>query len=202
MFHVSTMLPYKPKDPQQIERKRFIGNDIVVIIFCDGKTLFDPSKMNSEYNQCYIIVRAEKEPIQVVKYYLEDDLTIPPSPTKDDATLDLPPSPVGDTPSPPRIISKNSPKGSPMIRKKKKNVIPSTKYRVGMLVRDTLEDFFPDILEPPLYENKTVLRNFLIGESIATIRTALKSPNTTFQKKIVAFRTISLNTILQKYLGE
>jgi len=71
-----------------------------------------------------------------------------------------------------------------------------------MLVRDTLEDFFPDILEPPLYENKTVLRNFLIGESIATIRTALKSPNTTFQKKIVAFRTISLNTILQKYLGE
>ena len=33
MFHVSTLLPFFPADPQQVERKRHIGNDLVVIIF-------------------------------------------------------------------------------------------------------------------------------------------------------------------------
>lgn len=45
MFHVSTLLPFNPKDKQQVsfigssphssqlERKRHIGNDIVVILF-------------------------------------------------------------------------------------------------------------------------------------------------------------------------
>lgn len=33
MFHVSTYLPYDPLDPQQIPRKKFIGNDLVTIVF-------------------------------------------------------------------------------------------------------------------------------------------------------------------------
>ncbi|KYO33077.1 signal-induced proliferation-associated protein 1-like [Alligator mississippiensis] len=32
MFHVSTMLPYTPNNPQQLLRKRHIGNDIVTIV--------------------------------------------------------------------------------------------------------------------------------------------------------------------------
>lgn len=36
MFHVSTYIPYYSKDQQQVERKRHIGNDVVVIIFRDG----------------------------------------------------------------------------------------------------------------------------------------------------------------------
>ena len=31
MFHVSTYLPYSPDDPQQIQRKKFIGNDLSTI---------------------------------------------------------------------------------------------------------------------------------------------------------------------------
>jgi RAP1 GTPase activating protein 1 len=42
MFHVSTLLPYSAVDPQQIHRKRRIGNDIGVIVFQDGGT-FKPS---------------------------------------------------------------------------------------------------------------------------------------------------------------
>ncbi|KCV73346.1 signal-induced proliferation-associated 1 [Fonticula alba] len=35
MFHVCEMLPHKEGDTQQLERKRHIGNDIVVVVFCD-----------------------------------------------------------------------------------------------------------------------------------------------------------------------
>lgn len=37
MFHISTMLPYSENDSQQIERKRHIGNDIVIVIFQESK---------------------------------------------------------------------------------------------------------------------------------------------------------------------
>lgn len=36
MFHVSTLLPHSSLDPQQIHRKRRIGNDIGVVVFQDG----------------------------------------------------------------------------------------------------------------------------------------------------------------------
>jgi hypothetical protein len=72
MFHVSTLLPFFPKDAQQVppsslspfpllpffsqngsqvERKRHLGNDIVVIIFVDGKTPFSPKTITSEFNR-------------------------------------------------------------------------------------------------------------------------------------------------------
>lgn len=41
MFHVSTYLPYDPLDPQQIPRKKYIGNDLVTIVFlCVQKSFF------------------------------------------------------------------------------------------------------------------------------------------------------------------
>jgi hypothetical protein len=40
MFHVATYIPFTPEDRQQVERKRHIGNDIVVIVFRDGTAPF------------------------------------------------------------------------------------------------------------------------------------------------------------------
>eukprot|EP01090_Pellita_catalonica_P021286 TRINITY_DN7929_c0_g2_i2.p1 TRINITY_DN7929_c0_g2~~TRINITY_DN7929_c0_g2_i2.p1 ORF type:complete len:281 (-),score=46.76 TRINITY_DN7929_c0_g2_i2:43-849(-) len=57
MFHVSTFLPYSSKDPQQLERKRHLGNDIVLIIYKEGTELFDPKTMNSEFNHVFIVVQ-------------------------------------------------------------------------------------------------------------------------------------------------
>ena len=70
MFHVSTLLPYFEADEQkvysfdilsqcylfaknikQIERKRHLGNDIVVIIYKEGSTLFPPSICKSVFNR-------------------------------------------------------------------------------------------------------------------------------------------------------
>jgi RAP1 GTPase activating protein 1 len=49
-FHVSTLLPYRSKDKQQVQRKQHIGNDVVVIIFVDGKTPFSPISFTSQFN--------------------------------------------------------------------------------------------------------------------------------------------------------
>ena len=52
MFHVATMIPFTAGDEQQVERKRHLGNDIVVIVFKDSdSTPFDPSCLKSEFNR-------------------------------------------------------------------------------------------------------------------------------------------------------
>jgi len=56
MFHVSSMLPFFPSDPQQVERKRHLGNDIVVIVFKEGKTPFEPSVIKSQFNHVFAVV--------------------------------------------------------------------------------------------------------------------------------------------------
>ncbi|KYQ89404.1 RapGAP/RanGAP domain-containing protein [Tieghemostelium lacteum] len=69
MFHVSTMLPYTPGDTQQIERKRHIGNDIVIVIFYDGEDdiiPWDPSTVNSNFNHIFAVIRPDGD-----NYHLE-----------------------------------------------------------------------------------------------------------------------------------
>lgn len=60
MFHVSTELPHTDKNPQQVERKRHIGNDVVVIIYQDGPTAkpFCATSITSKFNHVYIVVQA------------------------------------------------------------------------------------------------------------------------------------------------
>eukprot|EP01103_Thecamoeba_quadrilineata_P008352 TRINITY_DN18110_c0_g1_i1.p1 TRINITY_DN18110_c0_g1~~TRINITY_DN18110_c0_g1_i1.p1 ORF type:complete len:365 (+),score=54.99 TRINITY_DN18110_c0_g1_i1:51-1145(+) len=53
MFHVSTMLPYFPNDEQQLERKRHIGNDRVLLVFKDGDAPYSPDTVHSK--QIHII---------------------------------------------------------------------------------------------------------------------------------------------------
>ena len=57
MFHVSTMLPHYPLDLQQVEKKRHLGNDVVLIVFKEGDQLFDPSQIRSEFNHIFIVVQ-------------------------------------------------------------------------------------------------------------------------------------------------
>jgi len=61
MYHVSTYLPYSTSDKQQVDRKRFIGNDLVIIIFIDGKNPFNPSVISSHMNHVFIVVKKDKK---------------------------------------------------------------------------------------------------------------------------------------------
>ena len=51
MFHVNTLLPYFPLDPQQLERKRHVGNDVGVIIFTEGADPISIQSFTSELNR-------------------------------------------------------------------------------------------------------------------------------------------------------
>lgn len=57
MFHVSTYLPFSIDDAQQLQRKRHIGNDIVLIVFKEGNLPYAPNTVSSTYNQVIIVVQ-------------------------------------------------------------------------------------------------------------------------------------------------
>ncbi|XP_018326268.1 rap1 GTPase-activating protein 1 isoform X2 [Agrilus planipennis] len=57
MFHVSTLLPYTESDPQQLQRKRHIGNDIVAIVFQEENTPFSPDMIASHFLHAFIVVQ-------------------------------------------------------------------------------------------------------------------------------------------------
>ena len=48
-FHVSTLLPYERDDPQQLSRKRHLGNDVCLIVFVDGRTAISPDLLSSHF---------------------------------------------------------------------------------------------------------------------------------------------------------
>ena len=58
IFHVSTLLPYVESDPQQLQRKCHIGNDILAIVFQDTNTPFSPDMIASHFLHAYIVVQA------------------------------------------------------------------------------------------------------------------------------------------------
>ncbi|KAJ1552517.1 hypothetical protein HK405_011033 [Cladochytrium tenue] len=66
MFHVATFLPFNDKDKQQLERKRHIGNDIVVVIFSESEQPFKLGTITSQQNHVIAIV----QPIDGEKYRL------------------------------------------------------------------------------------------------------------------------------------
>ncbi|KAL7675410.1 hypothetical protein ACOME3_001670 [Neoechinorhynchus agilis] len=78
MFHVSTMLPYSYNEPQQIPRKRFIGNDNVCIIFQKSPTPFRPDQFKSKVMSSFIVVTPitlANDKLYKVQVYLKNTLT-------------------------------------------------------------------------------------------------------------------------------
>mmetsp|Transcript_33152 Transcript_33152/g.83318 ORF Transcript_33152/g.83318 Transcript_33152/m.83318 type:complete len:1318 (-) Transcript_33152:9-3962(-) len=63
MFHVAPMLPFMEGATQQLERKRHLGNDVVLIIFneCDGLPPFSPGVFFSHFNHVFMVVQPVKD---------------------------------------------------------------------------------------------------------------------------------------------
>ncbi|EDR29535.1 rap GTPase-activating protein, putative [Entamoeba dispar SAW760] len=59
MFHVAPLIPCNNNDEQSLERKRFVGNDVVVVVFkeqLNKDDLFKPETMTSHFTHVYIVV--------------------------------------------------------------------------------------------------------------------------------------------------
>jgi len=71
MFHVSSLLPHNPNDPQSLEKKRHLGNDIVVLVFMDSvEDTFNPCCIHSNFNHVFVVVRVEPDRGPGVHYKL------------------------------------------------------------------------------------------------------------------------------------
>ncbi|CAG2159594.1 unnamed protein product [Oppiella nova] len=65
MFHVSTMLPHEESDPQKLQKKRHIGNDIVCVAFLEAEEApFWPGCIKSHFLHTFIVVRTSPKPIE------------------------------------------------------------------------------------------------------------------------------------------
>lgn len=94
MYHISTMLPYTKNDPQQIDRKKHIGNDISIIIFQDPgtKNLWSPSIISSKFPHIYAVVRPTKQGSYRVSFSIKETVNrfgppLPHPPIFDDPIL-------------------------------------------------------------------------------------------------------------------
>ncbi|KAF4517375.1 hypothetical protein B566_EDAN009803 [Ephemera danica] len=65
MFHVAPMLPYTENDPQQLQRKRHIGNDIVALVFQEENTPFAPDMIASHFLHVFLVVQPVSPPPHV-----------------------------------------------------------------------------------------------------------------------------------------
>eukprot|EP00158_Paraphelidium_tribonemae_P001232 Partr_v1_DN24146_c0_g1_i1_m71146 putative GTPase activating protein len=61
MFHVGPLLPFSAIDKQQLERKRHIGNDIVVIIFSESDLPLKLNTVSSKQNHIFAVVKPKGE---------------------------------------------------------------------------------------------------------------------------------------------
>jgi hypothetical protein len=117
MYHVSTLLPNIGKSSEQlIQRKRHIGNDIVCVVFVDGKdTRFDPTAIRSHFLHTYIVV----------------------CPFMDDGRL---------------------------------------KYKVGVVSREGVPFYKPNLIDQDVFEHDDYFREFLLAKIINAEHACLRSP--------------------------
>jgi len=79
MYHVGPMMPVKDNDPS---RKRYIGNDVVVIIFKESTNdQFEPHLFRSQYNHVFVLVEKVKTPSgPAYKVEIAQKPSVPPYP--------------------------------------------------------------------------------------------------------------------------
>ncbi|XP_018538227.1 rap1 GTPase-activating protein 1 isoform X2 [Lates calcarifer] len=108
MFHVATKLPFTEGDPQQLQRKRHIGNDIVALVYQEGQTPFLCDVIKSHFLHCFLVVRR---------------------------------------------IQRGEEKGG-------------ATYQVSVTAREDVPPFGPVIPDPPVFTDRSLLREFLLTKLI------------------------------------
>ncbi|KAI9033612.1 hypothetical protein CLU79DRAFT_724566 [Phycomyces nitens] len=60
MYHVGPLMPLNHTDRQQVNRKKYIGNDIVCLVFLeDPEAIFDPNQVHSQFLHVYVLISPE-----------------------------------------------------------------------------------------------------------------------------------------------
>jgi len=75
VFHEVTSMPTIPNDPQQIHKKRHVGNDIVHIIYSEHMRDYSAETIKTQFNDAHIIVYPLPNGLFRVQIYKKD--TVP-----------------------------------------------------------------------------------------------------------------------------
>eukprot|EP01117_Protostelium_nocturnum_P008405 TRINITY_DN2_c1_g1_i1.p1 TRINITY_DN2_c1_g1~~TRINITY_DN2_c1_g1_i1.p1 ORF type:complete len:430 (+),score=120.59 TRINITY_DN2_c1_g1_i1:408-1697(+) len=152
MFHVSTLLPFSTVNMQQIERKRHIGNDVVVIIFQDGdKTPFIPSSIASKFNHVYIVVQVvtEEENSGDSRISMDSDMN------------------MNSAPNVTASVRRTRTEGSGS----------RTRYRVATVSKQGVSPFGPLIPQDPIFTYGPEFRSYLLCKAINAERASYGAPS-------------------------
>ncbi|CAI5744069.1 unnamed protein product [Peronospora destructor] len=80
VYHVVTMMPTKSSDPQQIDKKRHVGNDYVHIVWSDNSNQsYDPSTITSHFNDVQIVIyplRKAQRGLFLIKIHTKDKVPL------------------------------------------------------------------------------------------------------------------------------
>lgn len=176
MFHTSTELPFSTVNPQQVERKRHIGNDVVVIIYQDGPTAqpFKATSIASKFNHVYIIVQAV------------------------DHNSDAPPTSARAR----RVAARKSKRG---VEVEAEAIAPSSprsrgngklQYRVAVVSKHGVKMHGPVLPEPDhIFNLDDTFRQFLLTKIINSERAAYYAPGFAQTRT----RRLWLKSMLEKY---
>mmetsp|Transcript_22288 Transcript_22288/g.31070 ORF Transcript_22288/g.31070 Transcript_22288/m.31070 type:complete len:470 (-) Transcript_22288:938-2347(-) len=214
MFHVSTFLPYSKVNPQQIERKRHIGNDIVCIVFQDGPTPFDPTKITSKYNHVYIVV-------QVVHSGLERKSRSKSKPQPVNNSNATSPTTNNSNAATEPLTGTKDEKRKKRSKSKTKSGLPDnldaqsvlsaqtgttidnsghkggrrTRYRISIVSKKGCKPFGPLLPKDPVFRRGTDCRNFLLAKAINGERASYYAPGFGLYRTRKAW----LSDIVQRY---
>jgi len=168
MFHVSTLLPFDEDNPQQLHRKRHIGNDIVVIIFQDADAgPFSPAQWASNFNHVFVVIQEV--------------------PSDKGARGSLTRSTPGFMPSEMELDLE------PMDLSAEHT--PTTRYQVSVAYKDSITILpRPFLREPCIFVADSDFHNFLITKLINCERVAMRSKS--FADKMKAVRRQYLSDIV------
>ncbi|KAL7301678.1 hypothetical protein TKK_0005680 [Trichogramma kaykai] len=147
MYHVSTLLPHSKDNPQQLERKRHIGNDIVNIIYTDDPSLldtFNPNCIRSQFTHVFALVTRESQPQQESKQSEERDSDTTTTTTTITTTADEDQEEVG--------------------------------YRIAIYCDENVPLFGPGLPCPPCFEDAANLREFLLVKLINGEKATFDTP--------------------------
>ncbi|EDR29143.1 rap GTPase-activating protein, putative [Entamoeba dispar SAW760] len=188
MFHVAPLLPTSDNDIQKLERKRHIGNDIVVLVFLEeGVKHFDPRLFTSHFNHIFVIV----QPISKEEAYTTLGLDL-----KESDSLSS--NPVNSTQSDEALkyidpMTLESIASSKQVVGGDKSTLDTSGLidqfcRVSIVTKPSISPF-PPYLDSGVYRMDLKFRDFLMQKMINGERTALRYP---------PFRTNAENTRRQQ----
>ncbi|KAF2076369.1 hypothetical protein CYY_002326 [Polysphondylium violaceum] len=188
MYHVSTMLPFFPSDLKQIERKKHLGNDRIMIVFSDGKQPYNPGCVKSKQTQIIIMIQPIKDNV-VGMSTSSIAISTPMSPkvssdNKDEINTPYEPESDNSTPIPSDSATTTTTTAS------KPGV---TRYTISIANKTDVPNYGPSLPNPPIFNKDDNFRQFLYEKMIAGAESLRNSPvfvNKTQREKNVVFLDI------------